>query len=282
MDIAKAQQLLWEGLDQLTATGPSGYEGFLEAVLHELTGQPFHLVKSGSQGGSDVRSEPSNLARVSLEAKHYRSNTRLSLDSLLRKLTDASTATAPSDLWILATTTSVDISNREKLKDYGDSLGVGVIVWDWPSNTDALCDLAAVCGYAPNVCRSYMSGTKLDEALEVIRGHVDFDSKASYWRQRLIAPDVGYATGRDKCGHWLQEAQGSLANAKSRLGGHHNLKSSDSGVVRRDAVMGELAAWFNDRKAGVAALIGDEGMGNPGQPWSGATSYGSRTALNRQ
>ena len=38
-------------------------------------------------------------------------------------------------------------------------------------------------------------------------------------------------------------------------------RSSRYGVVRRSGVNGELAAWFSDRKAGVAALVGDEGMG---------------------
>ena len=261
-NIATAQQLLWKGLFELEATGPSGFEGFLSAVLWELTGQPFQVVKSGAQGGSDVRSDPCNLVNISLEAKKYGRDTRLQLDALLHKLTETSTANPPADLWILATTLAVDSSNREKLHAHGNNLGIGVVVWDSPGDTNFLCDLSAVCGAAPQSCRTHLRpSTKLDEALEVIRGHVCFESKSSYWRQRLVKPDVGYASSRAWCRQWLEDAQGSLANAKSRLGGHHDLKSSRYGVVRRSAINGELALWFADHTARVAALVGDEGMG---------------------
>ena len=261
-NIANAQQLLWEGLFELEATGLSGFEGFLSAALWELTGQPFHVVKSGAQGGSDVRSEPCNLVKISLEAKKYGRDTRLQLDALLHKLTETSTANQPADLWILATTRAVDSSNREKLHAHGNNLGIGVVVWDSPQVADFLCDLSAVCGAAPQACQTHLRrSTKLDEALEIIRGHVCFESKSSYWRQRLVKPDVGYASSRGWCRQWLEDAQGSLADAKSRLGGHHDLKSSRYGVVRRSAINGELAAWFADQTAGVAALVGDEGMG---------------------
>ena len=188
-DIAGAQQLLWKGLYELEATGPSGFEGLLAAVLRDLTGQPFQVVKSGAQGGSDVRSEPCNLVKIRLEAKRYGRNTRLPLDALLHKLTETSTANPPADLWILATTRAVDSSDREKLHAHGDSLGIGVVVWDSPGVADSLCDLAAVCGSAPQACRTHMSpSTELDEALEVIRGHGDFESKSLYWRRRLVQP----------------------------------------------------------------------------------------------
>lgn len=266
MDIASAQQLLRGGLFELDATGQSGFEGFLAAALWELTGQPFQVVKSGAQGGSDVRSEPCNLVKITLEAKKYGRDTRLPLDALLHKLTETATANPPADLWILATTRGVDSSRREKLYAHGNNLGIGVVVWDSPAEANFLYDLSAVCGAAPQACRTHLGrSTKLDEALQVIRGHVCFESKSSYWRQRLVKPDVGYASSREWCRQWLQEAQGSLADAKSRLGGHHDLKSSRYGVVRRSAVNEELAVWFADKTAdktsGVAALVGDEGMG---------------------
>ena len=262
MDMAIAQQILWERLFQLEATGSSGFEGFLAAVLRELTEKAFYVVKSGSQGGSDVRSDPANVVRIALESKRYGTKTRLPVDALLHKLTEASTADPPPDLWILASTREIDSTDREKLHGHGSDLGISVAVWDWPGERDNLCDLAAVCGSAPEACQSYLDwSNELGEALALIRAHGDFELKTSHWRRQLVEPDVGYANGRERCGEWLTEAQGSLANAKSRLGGHHDLRSSRYGVVRRSGINRELQAWFAERKAGVAALAGDEGMG---------------------
>ena len=234
MDMAIAQQILWERLFQLEATGSSGFEGFLAAVLRELTEKAFYVVKAGSQGGSDVRSDPANLVRIALESKRYGTKTRLPVDALLHKLTEASTADPPPDLWILASTREIDSTDREKLHGHGNDLGICVAVWDWPGERDNLCDLAAVCGSAPEAWKSYLDwSNELGEVLALIRAHGDLELKTSHWRRQLVEPDVGYANGRERCGEWLTEAQGSLANAKSRLGGHHDLRSSRYGVVRR-------------------------------------------------
>ena len=262
MDLADAQERLWKGLYELEAAGPSGFEGFLAAALGELTGQRFHVIKSGSQGGSDVRSDPCNLVRVGLEAKQYNRKTRLSLDALLYKLTEASTADPPADFWILASTRAIDSTYREKLHGHGTRLGIGVAVLGWPGNAHTLCDLAVVCASAPQACQTHLNGSAaINEALETIRENAEFHSKASMWRERLARPDLGYATSREKCQEWLEEGQSSVGNAKSRLGGHHTLRSGNSTVVRRRHIMRGLETWFADRMGGMAALVGDEGTG---------------------
>ncbi len=58
----------------------------------------------------------------------------------------------------------------------------------------------------------------------------------------------------------MVRAQASLANAKSRLGGHHSLSESNYGVIPRVAINAQLDDWYISGH-GVAALIGDEGMG---------------------
>lgn len=262
MDLAKAQHLLWEELYKLRATGRAGFEGFVAAALSELTTQPFHVVKSGPQGGSDVRSDPCNLVKVNLEAKRYGQQTRLSLGQLLVKVTEASKADLPPDLWILASTRAIDASDREKLHAHGDSLGIDIIVWDWKGDQSGLSDMAAVCAAAPQACQRHLnSRVEVQQALELIRNCGEFESKVSVWRRQLVSPAVGYASCRERCWQWLDEGQASLGDAKSRLGGHHHLKDGASSVVRRSAISQQLNAWFEDRKGTMAALVGDEGTG---------------------
>ena len=53
-------------------------------------------------------SAPHNFLRVGLESKRYRPSTKLSIDALLHKITDASSASMPVDIWLLA----ADAPNR--------------------------------------------------------------------------------------------------------------------------------------------------------------------------
>ena len=261
MDLADAQELLWKQLYELKSIGASGFEGFLASSLSELTAQPFHVVKSGPQGGSDVRSDPCNLVKVSLEAKKYDRTTRLQLGALLTKLTEASTVEPPPDLWMLASTRQIDSTFRKELNEQGERLGIDVVVLDWPEDK-GLCDLAAVCAAAPQACQKYLNcSTEIHHALELIRQSDDFERKKKYWRRRLEAPAVGYASSRARCRQWLVDGQTSLSKAKSRLGGHHNLREDGCSVVRRTGINRELNAWFADRKVGMAALVGNEGTG---------------------
>ncbi|MDD9963879.1 MAG: hypothetical protein OXU70_17525 [Gammaproteobacteria bacterium] len=262
MNLAKAQHLLWEELYKLRASGGAGFEGFVAAALSELTTQPFHVVKSGPQGGSDVRSDPCNLVKVNLEAKRYGQQTRLSLGQLLVKVTEASKADLPPDLWILASTRAIDVSDREQLYAHGESLGIGIIVWDWKGDQSGLGDMAAVCAAAQQACQRHLnSRVEVQQALELIRNCGEFESKVSMWRLQLVSPAVGYASCRERCWQWLDEGQASLGDAKSRLGGHHHLKDGASSVVRRSAISQQLNVWFEDRKGTMAALVGDEGTG---------------------
>jgi hypothetical protein len=49
--LAAALDLILDRLGRLKATGEAGFEGFMRDVLIEVTGMPFHLAKSGPQGG---------------------------------------------------------------------------------------------------------------------------------------------------------------------------------------------------------------------------------------
>ncbi len=230
-------------------------------ALSELTGQAFYTVKSTHQDGSDVRSAPHNFFKIGLEGKRYQPSTRLSLNALLHKITDASGARTPADLWILAATRPVDVSDREKLHNHGESHGIGILVFDWPKNLDQLCDLAVICASATNTCKIFLKPTEpLTEALNLIRQDSNFESIRLRLLAQLTRADTGYESARRASKFWMEQAQASLANAKSRLGGHHNLGESEYGVIPRDAINAQLDSWYAGSQ-GIVALLGDEGMG---------------------
>ena len=259
--IAQAQDLLAKRLHNLAPTGDLSFETLLADALTEFTGQPFYLAKSGHQEGSDVRSAPYNLFRIGLEAKRYQPSSPLPLDALLHKITDAASARQPVDLWILAATRSISASDREQLHLHGERCGIGVLVLDWPPEPTRLCDLAVICGAASRTCQEVLEPTpQVSEALKVIQSDVEFEQIRSQLFKQLSRADVGYANARHASERWMVEAQASLANAKSRLGGHHNLRESEFGVVSRTEINTQLDDWYTNGH-GFAALLGDEGTG---------------------
>ena len=230
-------------------------------ALSELTGQAFHVAKSGHQSGSDVRTAPQNLFKLGLESKHYGDSTSLQRDALLHKITDASNARVPVDLWLLVATRRVDVSDREKLQEYGESIGIGVVVLDYPDNLTQLCDLMVICASATNACNTFLkSSVPLTAALELIRRNTEFEGIHSRIIDRLMRADTGYESARLASERWIVEAQDSLSTARSRLGGHHSLRKSEYGVIRRTVINAQLDDWY---KGGhdIAALLGDEGTG---------------------
>ena len=259
--LENAQTILFEQLRDLSPTGDHGFEGFMAGVLSEFTSQSFHVVKSGHQEGSDVRSAPHNLVKVGLEAKRYGESTTLNRDELLAKVTQASLSHIPVDLWLLAATRAVDASDKERLQERGEACGIGILVLDWPSDRGQLCDLAVLCASAPTTCeRLLASSDNLDGAIELIRGHRQFAPIRCRLQSQLKRADMGYESARVASEKWMTEAQGSLANAKSLLGGHHDLGQSSHGVIPRTAINKELCDWYQSEH-GMASLVGDEGTG---------------------
>lgn len=258
--LKEAQELIHEHLYRLDPVGERGFEGFMASALSELTGCAFHVAKSGHQDGSDVRSEPHNLFKIGLEGKQYKPSTSLSLDALLHKITAASSARVPVDLWLLATTRRIDASDREKLHKYGETVGIGIVVLDWPDDMGQLCDLTVICASATDTCNTFFESQPPTEALKLIRRDSSFERMRSEILDRLTQPDVGYDSARLSCERWMVEAQDSLENAKSRLGGHHNLRKSEYGVIPRVEINVQLDEWYSGSH-GIAALLGDEGTG---------------------
>ena len=258
---AQALAELRRRLGQLEAVGDDGFEGLMCHVLVELTGTNFHLAKSGHQDGSDVRNLPSNGLIVGLEAKRYGPTTRLPVDQLKAKIVDAADQAAPVDLWILAATRTITITDREMLAATGDRSGIKVLVFDWPSGRTAFPPLAVLLAAAPRVVAAHLGDdAELAGVLSAIQSHPSYTDTLQRSLDELTAPDVGFDAASRATAQWLAEAQASEANSRSRLGGFNNLQSDGVFVAARPALFEALDAWW-DSDDGSLALLGDEGVG---------------------
>ena len=96
--------------------------------------------------------------------------------------------------------------------------------------------------------------------METIRQHSEFQNIHARIFKRLTRADTGYTSARLASERWLVQAQASLANAKSRLGGHLNLSESEYGVIPRADVNAQLDDWYFGDSC-ISVLLGDEGTG---------------------
>lgn len=111
MEYRVAKTELATALRSLEPAGQDGFEGLLRDLMVELTGLAFGLAKSGPQDGSDVRSSGVNLFEVALEAKRYGEDTVLKVDALEAKLFQTWQSQRGTDLWILAASRSISITD---------------------------------------------------------------------------------------------------------------------------------------------------------------------------
>lgn len=259
--LAAALDLILGHLGKIEATGDAGFEGFMRDVLVEVTGMPFHLAKSGPQGGSDVRTAPSNAFAVGLEAKRYKRSTPLPLDQLEAKIHQAAEGSAALDLWILATTRPISITDREALAETAAGRGIKVVVLDWPTAGSELPALAVLLAKCPHAVRSHLGeDEEVVRALDLIRTQPNLDGAEARLRSELSAADVGYTAAARTLSAWNAEAQSTVANAKARLRSQANLFEPGIEVINRTAVEAALDQWWRG-EGGSVAVLGHEGMG---------------------
>ncbi len=103
-NLSREVSILKQCLTKLNPTGPDGFEGLMRVFLNEITGAPFRLAASGTQGGRDGRSITDD--DIVFEAKLY--TTALKKDSVIVKLTELSRDGVFSDmLFVLGSTIEV-------------------------------------------------------------------------------------------------------------------------------------------------------------------------------
>lgn len=269
-----ATDILIDRLIKLDATGSSGFEGLMRDMLMELTGLRFSLAKSGHQSGSDVRSEPSNFFKVGLEAKRYQKGSSLPVDQLKAKIIEAARSHPPVDVWVLAASRTISISDQEVLHEFGNEEGVKTIVFDWDDQGANPPVLAVALAGATETTKAHLgSDSSLTDALSEIKSATGFDGMLTSLRSDISAADAGYVSATQSAMHWLKEAQGSKSRALSNLRGHHELLAPSMRLITRIALEEALDSWWG-AKDPCLAMLGDEGTG---KSWA-ALSWVSKLA----
>jgi hypothetical protein len=253
--------LLLERLIKLDAAGGAGFEGLMRDMLVELTGMSFNLAKSGPQGGSDVRSEPSNFFNIGLEAKKYRKGTSLPVDQLKAKIIEASRANQPIDLWILAASRPISVTDREALSELANQEGIKVLVLDWTDTGATPPVFALALASSPIALKTHL-GKDLDlrKAVTKLAKLPDFEAHVAQLREDLSAADTGYIAASRAVKKWLSESQTKSRTALARLKGHHDLKNADTKLVERSGLVEGLDSWWSSTSP-THVLLGDEGTG---------------------
>lgn len=122
-----------ELLAELKHAGPDGFEGLVAQLLESLTGERFHLSKSGYQGGRDMSSAPRS---TYAECKHY-FKSKLNKRALLGELEEAHQSNPMLEVWILVTSTRVDSLLKEALDRAAGQKGISVIYIDSEGDDDS-------------------------------------------------------------------------------------------------------------------------------------------------
>lgn len=180
-------------LRQLDPAGKEGsFEELVARLLAKLIQQPVRRARAGSQEGKDALSDDSAFA---IECKRYAEGTSLTARHLLSELEEAKARHPDLQLWILATTTALGVTEKEKLDHAAHSRGLAVLYLDTAATSHylgATHAIAALCATDVETTLEFLSGVadrgtrrKLRTELEAIRSVPDFEAWSEWLREEV-------------------------------------------------------------------------------------------------
>lgn len=260
----------------LTPTGPSGFEGLLAAVLGQISGQPFRLARSGSQGGRDGDTLDQT-SHISFECKLY--TNPLSGPDVQAKITQLAGSANPPDVWVLAATVEAGSQLVGVIRSAASRIGLNILVCDWPESTE-YPPLAVAMAMAGDTTISFLRANVADAgiveqarvALEALCSQSDFDSHAQGLGSELRASSLGMANARAANNQWLSEIFADRAKARAALGQALAPQAPLALPLRaRDGLAGRVKNHFlSSPTRSVLAVVGGEGHG---KSWLVAESW---------
>lgn len=261
--------VLAKALHDLPASGDDGFEGLVARLLTRLTGIPYLVRRSGSQQGRDLDSSGNASGSIFVECKRYEEASALDERGLRTQIEITANAAPDFDMWVLATTRSVDGSAAEWLAAKTRELGADFFVLPC-GREPAYADLDFLAaGYADEVvalCKANGTDTAVLRAfLRTVKTTTAFEPALARMRAALSSATVGLPTFRSRLNESLD---GMLRDeAASRLRLNAPLASGESSPidVMRMGVQQRLDGFAAGARAPGASRIcvvqGDEGNG---------------------
>ena len=141
-------------LRKLPPSGPNGFEGLIAAQLQELTGQRFHLAKSGAQQGRDISSHRQGSNVIAVETKRYRRSTPLNERELLGEIQQATESIIDLDIWVLVASRDVDSQLDEQLRRLAHQKGIEYLSISADDGNPSSLDV--LCANTPDLTKSFL------------------------------------------------------------------------------------------------------------------------------
>ncbi|HFD87913.1 MAG TPA: hypothetical protein ENJ35_09600, partial [Gammaproteobacteria bacterium] len=263
----KLLEVFLQTVHRLEPTGPGGFEGFVRDLLQESLGARFRLMKSGHQGGIDAINEPhGNALSIGFEGKRYSNSTRLPLDGLKYKISDAAQVHAGLDIWALATTREISATDALALREKGESLGLDVAIIDPSAAPDALSPMALLCASAPQTVKAHLGDDPAVVAyLDKVRENPLYLPERNRLLEQFQRGDIGYGNARKATAAWLESAFTDKATASAKLHCFADIEGPEVRRVQRASISSAINDWWDNGAAAPLALIGSEGTG---KTWS--------------
>ena len=263
---------------ELDATGPTGFEGLLAAVLSDICGQPFRLASSGSQRGRDGDSA-FDAGATYFECKRYQNKIPRQeiADKLMYLKADNQ---GQVDTWILAATSEVYAQDAKVFRDMASNDGIGMMILDWsdtslPSLATALC---AAKQATIDFLRAHWVPVDKAAALEVERAidHIsslpEFLATSANLRDMFSRPSVGLGLAKSANRVWHSRVFSSRIIARQHFG--QPLAPRDltglSAWPRNQLRFRMQTAFSGPPRPSVVLVMGEEGVG---KSWSVADGW---------
>ncbi|WPD24953.1 MAG: hypothetical protein SD837_10380 [Candidatus Electrothrix scaldis] len=260
MDFQKFLHIIWKQ----KPAGYDGFEGLIAKLLERLTGQRFHLSRSGDQGGRDMASN-----FLMAECKDYKESTTLKIDDLLAKFATATLDTLKPDLWMVVTTKRLDEQYHNKIRQFSQQSGIAYFSIDAQGEQQSF--LAALCAYAPEITVKHLQQYFADQQeaddflsyLQSLNENPEIAAKAERLKQELSSQNIGYDHWRDTQNAWLCKRLRNAAESKAAFSQNLAVRTEGQFFIHRKAAQEALNNWFDNwpEQRNSFVMLGEEGDG---------------------